>query len=355
MDMQTLLGIGFIASIIYELAAATYTSLKESKLAFLAPRILNSKIVFLASNLDLLVQTGKKEMIRETTSKYDGKLSPQTHKFKDLQKIENFLIREYEKSFNKFLFLTPENLHDFFEEWKSIRDFENLKTLLTCIANQVPTEHCLILLGPQGKITRETWKQLSKSTTIPDVLRKAEAYFPTGTISRINFQDESGLEHFQSELDRLAANYISEGCLKVKIQDPEEIQKLVIKKYELKDIITVARLKKYDIPPQIITPLLVGKQSKLNEREFENLVLAKNYKIFYSLVSNTYYGKALPSEPLSPRDLEEYLQRSFFKELTKPKEAIGENLIIQFMVGLEYCFPTIWKAIIFSFIGDDEE
>jgi hypothetical protein len=57
--MQSIVGIGFIASIISELAAATYTSLKESNLAFLAPRILNSKIVSLASNLDLLSQTEK--------------------------------------------------------------------------------------------------------------------------------------------------------------------------------------------------------------------------------------------------------------------------------------------------------
>jgi vacuolar-type H+-ATPase subunit C/Vma6 len=353
--MQSLVGIGFIASIVSELAAATYTSLKESNLAFLAPRILNSKIVSLASNLDLLLQTGKTEMIREAASEYDLKLSPQTRKFKDLQQIENFLIREYEQSFNKFLFFLPENLRDFFEEWKILRDFENLKTLLACITNQVPTEHCLHLLGPQGKITRETLKQLSESKTVKDVLRNGAAYFPSGTISQINLQDETVLDHVQSALDRVAANYISESCLKVKIQDPEEIQKLVNKKYEIKDIITVARLKQYDVPPQRIIPLLIGKNSKLTEGKIEKLALAKNYKIFYSLISDTYYGKALPSEPLSPRDLEEFLQRSFFTELTKPKESVGEKMVIHFMVGLEYCFPTMWKAIIFSFIGEDEE
>lgn|GEM_PF-3844627 len=354
-DMQSLVGIGFIASIISELAAATYTALKESNLAFLAPRILNSKIVSMASNLDLLLQTGKTEMIRETASKYDPKLSPKTRNFKDLQHIETFLIREYEQSFNKFLFFLPENLRDFFEEWKIVRDFENLKTVLACITNQVPTEDCLHLFGPQGKISRETLRQLSGLENVEDVLRKGSAYFPSGTISQIDFQDETVLEHVQSALDRVAANYISESCLKVKIQDPEEIQELVTKKYEMKDVITVARLKQYDVPPQMITPLLIGKNSKLTEGEIEKLVLAKNYKIFYTLVSNTYYGKALPSEPLSPRDLEEFLQRSFFKELTKPKEDIGEKMVIQFMVGLEYCFPAMWKAIIFSFIGGDEE
>jgi vacuolar-type H+-ATPase subunit C/Vma6 len=309
----------------------------------------------LASTLDLLSQTGKKEMIRETASKYDLKLSPRTRKFKDLQQIENFLIREYEKSFNKFLFFLPENLRDFFEEWKIMRDFENLKTLLACITNQVPTEQCLHLFGPQGKVTRKMLRQLAEaSNTVEDVLRNGAAYFPSGTLSQINFQDETVLDHVQSAIDRVAANYISESCLKVKIQDPEEIQKLVIKKYEIKDIITVARLKQYDVPHQMITPLLIGKNSKLTEEKFENLVLAKNYKIFYSLISNTYYGEAFPREPLSPRDLEEFLQRSFFMELTKPKEDIGEKMVIQFMVGLEYCFPAMWKAIVFSFIGEDE-
>lgn len=353
--MQSLIGIGFIASIISELAAATYTSLKESNLAFLAPRILNSRIVSFASDLDILLQTGKKESIRETASKYDWKLSPQTRKFEDLKQIETFLIREYENSFNKFLFFLPEKLHDFFEEWKIVRDIENLKTLLACINNQVSTEQCLNLFGPQGKISHETLKQLAESITVKNALSNAEAYLPSGTISQIDVQDETPLEHVQSALDRVAANYISECCLKEKIQDPEEMQKLVTKKYEIKDIVTVARLKQYDVPPQMITPLLIGKNSELAEGKIEKIALAKNYRIFYRLVSNSHYGEALPSEPLSPRDLEEVLQRSFFRELTKPKECIGEKIAIQFMVGLEYCFPTMWKAIIFSFIGGDEE
>lgn len=355
MDMQSLVGIGFITSILSELAAATYSSLRESNLAFLAPRILNSKIVSLALTLDLLLQTGKKEIIRETISKYDLKLSPQTRKFKDLQQIEEHLINEYEKSFNQFLFFLPENLRDFFEQWKIIRDFENLKTLSACIINRVPTECCLHLFGPQGKIPRETLTQLLKSNTVKDMLRAAEAYFPSNTISQINFKDETNLENVQSALDRVAANYISESCLKLKIQDPEEIQKLVIRKYEIKDIITIARLKNYDVSPQMITPLLIGISSKLTQGELENLVLAKNYKIFYSLVSKNYYRKALSKKFLNPRELEEFLQRQFLKELTSCMSSIGEKLVIQFMVSLEYCFPTMWKAIIFSFIGEEKE
>jgi hypothetical protein len=241
-DMQSLVGIAFIASIISELAAATYTALKESNLAFLAPRILNSRIVSLASNLDLLLQTGKTEMISETASKYDWKLSPQTRKFEDLKQIETFLIREYERSFNKFLFFLPENLQDFFEEWRVVRDIENLKILLACMNNQVPTEQCFNLFGPQGNLSRETLKQLAESNTVKDVLHNGEAYFPSGTISKINIQDETALEHVQSALDRVAANYISESCLKVKIHDPDEINKLVMKKYEItsNDIVNAA-------------------------------------------------------------------------------------------------------------------
>lgn len=353
--MQTIVGIGFIASILSELAAATYKSLKKSNLAFLAPRILNSEIVSFASNLDMFAQTGKKGMIYEAASKYDWKLLPQTQKIEDLQKMENFLICEYEETFDKFLFFLPENLREFFEEWKILRDFENLKTLLACITNQVPTEYCLHLFGPQGKISRESLQQLSESNNIRDVLDRAVAYFPSKTISRIKGYDEEGLENVQSAIDRVAAEYISESFLKVKIEDSEEIQNLVMKKYEMKDVITVARLKQYDIPKEMVTPLLIGQQSKLTERELENLVSAKNYKIFCSLLSNTYYGKVLPSEPLSPRELEEVLHRSFFKELTKPTEDIGEKLVIQFMIGLEYCFPTIWKAMIFYFMNKEDK
>jgi vacuolar-type H+-ATPase subunit C/Vma6 len=353
--MQSLIGIGFIASLLSELAAATYNALKESNLAFLAPRILNSEIVKLASNLDLLSQAGKREMIREKASKYDWKLSPKAIEYKDLQQIENFLILEYEKTFNKFLFFLPENLRDFFEEWKIIRDFENFKTLLACKTNKVPTEQCFNLFGPQGKITRETLIHLVEaSETIKDVLNNAREYFPSGTISRIELQDETVLDDIQSAIDRVAANYISESCFKVKIQNPKVIKNLLIKKYEIRDVITVARLKQYDVNPRMITPLLIGKNSELNEGEIEKLVFAKKYKTFLSLLLSTYYGKILPKGNLSPGKLEEILQRFFFKELTKPEEDIGENLVIQFMVGLEYCFSVMWKAIIFSFIGEEE-
>jgi hypothetical protein len=30
-------------------------------------------------------------------------------------------------------------------------------------------------------------------------------------------------------------------------------------------------------------------------------------------------------------------------------------MVIQFFVSLEYCFPTVWKTIIFSFIGEDKK
>lgn len=355
--MQTIVGIGFIVSLLSELAVATYSSLKKSNLAFIAPRILNSPIVSFASNLDMLVQTGKKEAIYEKANNYNWKILPKTQKIEDLQAVENFLIHEYEETYDKFLFFLPENLLDFFEEWKILRDFENLKTLLACITNSIQPDYCTHLFGPQGKISLEKLNQLSTSLNVSNVLDQAIAYFPPATISEIKVNDEDTLDKIRSSIDRVAAGYLSGIFQKVKIEGSDEIQKLVMKKYEIKDLVTIARLKEYGIASKTITSLITCQQAKLTEREIENLVSAKNYKIFYWLLSKTYYGKLIPKETVSPRELEQVLHRSFFKELTKPTNDIGEKLVIQFMISLEYCFPIIWKAIIFYFMqkGEDKQ
>jgi vacuolar-type H+-ATPase subunit C/Vma6 len=354
--MQVIVGVGFIALIISELVAVTHSSLKKSEFAFLAPRILNSKIVSFASNLDLLMQQRKKSLIQDKASNFDLKLVPQKRTFSNLKEVEQFIISEYEDSFNRFFFFLPENLKNFFERWKILRDFENLKTVLACKASHISAEKCLYLFGPEGKIAHETLSSLGELENIKEVLNSVVTYFPSGTISQIDLTDENVLDYIQYVVDRVAAKYISESCLEVKIQNPEKIRKLVTKKYEIQDIITIARLKRYNIPPRMITPLLIDQQSELTDIEFKNLLLAKNYRVFNSIISQTYYREILKNKYLNPRKLEEILQRSFFKELTKQAEDIGENLVIRFMIGLEYCFPIIWKALIFSIIDwEDKE
>ena len=326
-------------------------SLREAILLFIYPRFASSITSQISSILDQLMQTRDKEAIRRILISHGLFRQDEWKKFEDLNKIETCLIEMYEQEYDRFNFYMPEDLKKFLEDFKTIRDCKNLKTLLRCIVNGVPAEDMPKMLGSKGKVNYENLKILSQHLDHQEMIRDAMQYLPSEIVSGIENGDKATLDDFEVTIERAAARYIIERCSIIRTENSEKIRNIIGLRYEIKDISTIARLKKAQLPHERINSQIIGQHVRLSNEDLQALISAQNYNSFYNELQSTHYGTKLPETPIKPLDLELALNKMLIDEMHGLQTSIQETPITRFVLSLENKYQTIWKALALSFIG----
>ncbi len=344
--MQLNVAVPLGALLLLEIAIATAKSLREGNLAFLFPRLSSSETGLIARQLEHLIEVGDRKRIRELLVTTDMFQNASNISLEDPEEIERQLVVQYEETYDAFLNYMPEKLKEFLESWKILRDYANLKVIIKCQIQGIPPEVLLHFLGPRGKLTNEVLMKLAETSRIETTVRNFELLFPEVT-SRIGLEGRNSLEEFEVAIDRSASQFIVEKCSRMKIEKAEAIKRVVISKFEIEDIINMARLKAVNTPIEKIKQLLLGQTWDLDEYRIESLASAENYESFYSTLLGTKYGTQLPRTTLEPARLREELFAAFLKQLVAT-ESIDEESIIRRMIGLEYEYEILRKAAVFS-------
>lgn len=273
-----------------------------------------------------------------------------------LENSELATSKELEDHYNTVLHYLPDDLKEFFDAYKILWDIENLKLLLSCISDETPTYTCARLTSPFGYMDFNSIQSLAKSKNHEELLKNSIKLLPTAFSSGIVFERETSMKELEFALDLAAFEYLQKKSEQIKTKRVQQAWSIVKEKYEIENLITLARLKYSKTSPDNIVPFLFPSRKRLDDSKIKQLVETDDYSSFLRALRDTPYGELLQNDRIEPSKLGDALK----KKLGMPSyEDVGVDVtayaVIRFLIEIEAVHYTIRKAVFLNSIKSTDE
>jgi len=336
-----------------ELSAIMKKSAEEGRFAFLSPLIRSSRVQMLNERLQELVKIKDTRNLRALLVEA-GIIDGTEHSLKKLENLELSITRDFELHYNRILHYLPDDLKDFFEAYKILWDVENLKLLLCYTLSQKQIDGSLVrIAGPFGYLDSSSIRSLAESGNPKDLIERAMDLLPTEFSPEIDFKNGYSSNDLGFSLDVAAFKYLQQKSLEIGTKKARKAWNLVSGIYEVKNLVTMARLKYSGDSAEDIGRFLFPSHGKLSDALIERLLESEDYAAFLRTLRMSPYGEFIPVETVDPAKLEESLgdglQRSESRDT--PRDMTVENTA-RFLAELDVTYDMIRKAAFFSLTKD---
>lgn len=338
-----------------ELAVITGRSAQDGKFAFLSPFVRSSKVQFLNERLQELMKakdTRNLKALLIETEVIDGT----ERTFEKLQDLEFSIIKDLELHYNRILRYLPDDLKAFFEAYKILWDVKNLKSLLCLtLRHRLTDSNFVRTAGPFGYIDSPAIRSLAESGNPKTLLENAMHLLPAGFSPDINFEKKLSTSDLGFYLDVAAFEYLQQKSTEIGTKQARKAWNLVSGIYEVKNLVTIARLKYSGESTEIIRRFLFPSQGNTNDALVERLLESEDYTAFLHALRMTPYGEFIPEEMADPSRLEDSLEDGLkmAESNTRFTQRDMEFVTtVRFLTRLETTYDVIREAAFFSIIKD---
>lgn len=282
----------------------------------------------------------------------------QTHVEGNLQSLQNSevsLARDFENRYNLLLYYLPVDLKGFFEKCRILWDVENLKLLLCNIIDAKSQRDIVQMAGPLGYLDQEDLESLAGANNPEEMIAFASRLLPFEYSTRLTLEKwPSGTRDLELALDFAAFSFLQGANEEIGTQRVELAWKVLENTYEIKNILTISRLKLSKTASEKIEPLLFPVFLRLEKSEYTSLLEAEDHPSFMHALEKTYYGKWLLESRDNTKVLEDLSRRTV--RVCDAMEAESEvERIIRFMTELEVHYETIRKATFLASVKTVDE
>ncbi len=261
-----------------------------------------------------------------------------------------------ESSYNRILQYLPDDLKDFFEAYRILWDVKNLKLLMSCALERTNPEQYAHLTRPFGYLDSRSIELLSKSYLPEGVVENALNFLPTEFSPDIRAENRYSTNELEFSLDIAAFEYLRQKSEEIGTQKTRLLWEFLISKYEVENIVTIARLKYFKGNSENIKRFLFPSWKLLNETDQRRLLDAEDYSALLLALRETPYGKYLPAKTVDPLEFEEGLKRKLKNtELEEATLDFTMEKTIRFLVELEQQHEIMRKAAYFAMIKRSDE
>jgi vacuolar-type H+-ATPase subunit C/Vma6 len=242
----------------------------------------------------------------------------------------------------------PDDLKDFFESYTILWDVENLKLIMCYTLNQKQPDRATCPTGPFGFLDPKLVESLTSSDSPEQLLKDANPFLPTEFASKLSIEGGLPFHAYAFALDSAAFQYLKETSSKIQTRRVRFAWDVLTGIYELKNLVTLARLKFFETPTEQLEKFLFPSWKHLEQSSVEQLLQAEDYPAFLLALRGTPYGKHLPKRRIDPDELESFLKaqlRSF--EFAEMERDITEEMAVRFLVDLGEQFALIRESAFF--------
>jgi vacuolar-type H+-ATPase subunit C/Vma6 len=331
----------------FELFSTIKKATEEGHLAFLSPRIQSSSERVLSERIEELLK--RKDVKNLKALLLDaGVIEDFEQTLESLQSYELKLAKDFEEHYNRILHYFPDDLKDFFESYTILWDVENLKLVMCYTLNQKQPDRATCPAGPFGFLDPRWVESLTSSDSPEQLLKDANPFLPPEFASKLSIEGGLPFHAYAFALDSAAFQYLKEKSSKIQTRRVRFAWDVLTGSYELRNLVTMARLKFFETPTEQLEKFLFPSWKHLEQSSVEQLLQAENYPAFLLALRGTPYGKHLPKGQIDPDELEGFLKaqlRSF--EFAEMRRDITVEMAVRFLLDLGEQFAIIRESAFF--------
>jgi vacuolar-type H+-ATPase subunit C/Vma6 len=234
-------------------------------------------------------------------------------------------------------------LKEFFKAYKILWDVENLKMVLCSLLDEHPTQREGAIKGPSKHL--DSVDPLLETHNFEETLKNAMKLLPADFSSRIKIEEDQTIRDLLFSLDLAVFEYLQKKSEDIGTRRTQLTWEIVAGVYEIENIITMGRLKYFDIPPERIREFLFPVQKHLEGSEVKRLLEAEDYSDFLRVSRGTTYKEFIPQGEVNPRKLESLLKNQ--KRNLKTEEMLQEEAVetvANFLIKLGDQYDIIREA-----------
>ncbi len=337
-----------------QLSATVMKTRQEGRNAFLVSRIQSSELPRLAQSLQESLTTRDTRMLRllldqaRISSRVEGDLW-------SLQDSEVLSARDFENRYNLILYYLPDDLKEFFGECRILWDVENLKLLVCCITSAKSQNNAVRMAGPFGYLNQEAIAALAGANDFEELIAQASSLLPSDYSSKLALERLSSAISLEIALDFAAFSFLENASKDIGTQRVELAWQIFQSLYEIRNVLTISRLKLYKIASEEIEPMLFPVCVRLGKSEYKDLLEARDHQSFLRILERTSYGKGPPERAYSIDTLRGLMRRAEPFGVSGETEPETEK-IIRFVTELEVNYETVREATFLTMLKAlDEE
>jgi vacuolar-type H+-ATPase subunit C/Vma6 len=340
----------FFSLLALELSATIKKCTEEGYLAFMSPRIQSSQQQVLSERLEKLLEMKDVENLK--TLLVETRIIRGTEQnLTDLETLELSIAKDFEDYYNRILHYLPDDLKEFFEASKILWDVENLKLLLCCILEETPPDKYVQMMGPFGYLDLSSIESLAKSKSPEEMFKSLIKLLPADFSSKISFEKEWSMKGLEFSLDLAAFEYLQKRSKEIGTQRVRLAWNFMTGIYEVENLVTMARLKYSEVPPDDIIRFLFPSRNKLDDADVRRLLETEDYSTFLRALRNTPYGEYIPNGEVDPMKVEDTLKKGLQRlKFEETQGDITAETIVRFFADVEARYDTIRKAVFFASI-----
>jgi V/A-type H+-transporting ATPase subunit C len=232
--------------------------------------------------------------IQEVEYKEDVDELAMTYSGVDL--IEHALNRNLAVTFTKILSISEGELNYLISEYLKKYDIWNIKTILRGKYCGASTDEILEAVVSAGRLRYTFLSELAAKPTYEDVIEALSTSEYYSILKEYNGENLSGIENL---LDKKYYDDLFQAIGDPKSKDKKLFNKFIRTDIDLKNLVTLFRLKKYGIKDPSMSDLLIEGGLKLKIKEIERM-LPLSFEDFLTEIENTPYWEEI-SDCCSPK------------------------------------------------------
>lgn len=337
--------------VVLELSATIKKSTGEGRFAFLSPRIRSSRQQVLSARVEELLKV-KDNRTLQTVLSEAGVIDRLEKNLNQLEKLEISISKDLADHYDRILHYLTEDLKQFFKSYKILWDVERLKMVFCSLFDGHPPEE--VERGkPVKHLDLNSVEILSKARDLDERVKIAKKLLPSEFSSQIKIEDDYTLQELLFALDLAVFEYLKKKSEEIGTGRAQLTWEILARDYEIENIITIGRLKYFDVPPKKIRQFLFPVQKLLEKGQVTRLLEAEDYSDFLRILQRTPYKKFVSQSKVNPMELEDLLKGE--RENLKLAGMLQEDEIdrvTNFLVNLEDQYEVIRKASFFVLLKE---
>ncbi|MGB3908674.1 MAG: V-type ATP synthase subunit C [Methanomethylovorans sp.] len=209
--------------------------------------------------------------------------------YEDVDLIEHALNRNLAVTFNKLLNISEGELNFLISEYLKKYDIWNIKTILRGKHCDASTDDILESIVAAGRLTYTFTSELAAKPTYEDVIAALSA---SECYSILKDYNGTNLSDIENRLDKNYYYDLFQAIGDPKTKDRKLFTKFIQTDIDLKNLVTLFRLKRYGITDPLMADLLIEGGLKLHFKEMERM-LSLSFEDFLVQLENTPYWEEI--------------------------------------------------------------
>lgn len=272
--------------------------------------------------------------------------SNESMSFETLRESELRVSEEYRERYDRLLPYLSDDLREFFESFRILKDIRNLEVLLGYIGGYVPEEELSYLLEVGGLIEIPWLLRMKENSNLESFLNELSERLPNDFVIRRD--GELDVSTLVRRLNLGAVAFLKSKALQIRSPEVNEVFSRLAFNYDMKNVIVIARLKSEEFSSEEILQWLIPYGNTVNQSTFVQLADAEDYTEFLNLLLETELGKIVMRDLTGSPNPNELLEASLsleYSTLSSSFEGNDARRVWRYILLLEHEERIVRKGL----------